>query len=101
MELQLPPQQHLNRCTSEALCSYSSGKIGARVTTYRKRGDMGAFIGVVVVVLIILFVVLCIISMLTNSINKSIQMLQGMDRCVACGRRLKAVNGVFALKCSK
>jgi predicted RNA-binding Zn-ribbon protein involved in translation (DUF1610 family) len=62
---------------------------------------MGTVIGVVFVVLILVFIVLWIISKSVNSINKSVQKMQSKDRCIACGRRLKAVDGVYAKKCSK
>jgi uncharacterized protein DUF2510 len=57
--------------------------------------------GAVIAIVIIVFIVLFVLSKSVNSINKSVQKMQGRDRCVACKRRLKAVNGVYAKKCSK
>jgi hypothetical protein len=58
-------------------------------------------VGAVIAIVIIVFVVLFVLSKSVNSINKSVQRMQGRDRCVACKRRLKAVNGVYAQKCAK
>lgn len=58
---------------------------------------MGTVVGVVVVILVVLVVV----GKLVGSINKSVQKVQGKNRCAACKSRLKAVNGVYATTCSK
>ncbi len=57
--------------------------------------------GTVIAIVIIAFIGLFILSKCVNSINKSIQKTQGRDRCVACKRRLKAVDGKYAMKCAK
>jgi len=62
---------------------------------------VGTVVGIVITVLVIAFVVLFILSKSLNSISKSIQKMQGRNRCVACKRRLKAVSGVYATTCSK
>lgn len=58
---------------------------------------MGAVIAIVVIAFLLLFV----LSKSVNSINKSIQRVQGRDRCVACKSRLKAANGQYATTCRK
>jgi predicted RNA-binding Zn-ribbon protein involved in translation (DUF1610 family) len=63
--------------------------------------EVGNVIGIIVVVLFFLFIVLFIFAKSLNSIHKSVQKMQGKDRCVACKRRLKAVDGVYAQTCSK
>ncbi len=58
---------------------------------------MSTVIGVVVVLLI----ALVIIGKLAASIQKSVQKIQGKNRCEACKSRLKAVSGKYATTCSK
>lgn len=58
---------------------------------------MGTVVGVIIVVLIVLFVV----GKMLNSISKSVQRMQGKDRCASCKSRIKAVNGQYAAVCRK
>jgi uncharacterized protein DUF2510 len=62
---------------------------------------VASVIGIGFAVLIIVIVVVSILTRLVNSMNKSIGKIQGKDRCVACKRRLKSANGVYASKCSR
>ncbi|NNN14217.1 MAG: hypothetical protein HKL81_10780, partial [Acidimicrobiaceae bacterium] len=44
---------------------------------------------------------LAVIGKLMNSVQKSVQKIQGKARCEACNSRLKAVNGKYATTCRK
>jgi len=54
-----------------------------------------------IAIFVVVIVVLFVLSKGVNSINKSTQKLRHRNRCVACGARLKAVNGVYAGTCRK
>lgn len=51
--------------------------------------------------LVIAFVVLIVVGKTAGSINKSVQKMQGKNKCGDCGSRLKAVNGVYKPVCPK